>query len=688
MHHHLLFEIGTEEIPAGYIIPAIDSMKQMLIKKLQELGLDHGNVHTAATPRRLTLGVEKLSARQPDSREEALGPPKAASFDGNNQPTKAAEGFARSRGVRMEEIKIAKTPKGEYLMVVVEKKGQDTKDLLPEILGNIITHIPFPKSMRWATGKTTFARPVQWLLCNYGGEVIPCRINDITSSGTTRGHRFMAPDIFPATTFPEYLNSLRKAHVLADIEERRQAVIHEITGAAKEIGGEVLADDQLILTVTNLVEEPHAVCGSFDQKFLALPKEVLITSMREHQKYFAVISPIGALLPNFIAVNNTATRNRKLAVDGHQRVLRARLEDALFFYKEDCNHPLADRIDRLSGVVFQAGLGTMLEKSQRLAKLTGWLASRIEPTIIGPAVRAATLAKADLLTEMVGEFPTLQGIMGRNYAIHDGEGEDVALAIAEHYLPVRAGSELPTAMTGALVSLADRIDTICGCFGIGKHPTGTTDPYGLRRLALGFIHIIKDQKFAFSLSALVQEAIQLYGAKITAPEAEAAIAVIDFIKGRFINDLTAGGTPIATVEAVTEVSFDDLLDCRKKIEALIEVQEEKTFTILAGSFKRVKNIIKDHQDDIINEELLLEPAEKALYTELLKVREITLPLLAQRDYRAAMTEILKMKEPVDHFFEKVMVMADDEKLKNNRLGLLCAIARLFLQIGDFSRMSS
>jgi len=687
MSAELLFEIGTEEIPAGYIMPAIDNLQRLLAGKLKELGLPHGDIRTVATPRRLTISVSELSEGQEDRSEEILGPPKAAAFDADNKPTKAAEGFARSKGATLDDIRIAETPKGEYLMVVMEKKGEKTAALLPDVLTELIGQLPFPKSMRWGNGRASFARPIQWLLAGYNGQTVPCTINGVDSGQSTRGHRFMGAESREVSNFADYLETLRQLHVIADPEERKSAVVTEITRAAQKAAGQVMPDDELVDTVANLVEEPHAVCGSFDEKFLALPREVLITSMREHQKYFAVTDSNGELLPNFIAVNNTDTKDEALAVEGHQRVLRARLEDALFFFNDDRNHMLADRVAKLSGVVFQAGLGTMLEKTGRIEKLAAELAEKLAPVSLANIKRAAHLAKADLLTDMVGEFPSLQGTMGQAYALLDKETPEVAIAIAEHYMPVRAGSPLPASDAGAIVSLADRIDSIAGCFGIGKQPTGTTDPYGLRRLSLGLLHIIRDRSFKISLRELIWLALDLYGDKLTADKYAAHEALIEFIKGRYVNDQISNGVPASAVEAVTSIAFDDMVDCSQRIAALAAVQGEETFSILAGSFKRVRNITKDHQDDNVDEALLVETAEKNLFRAFQEVGSEAAPLLEAKDYPGAMTAILKMKEPVDLFFDEVMVMADDEKLQKNRLALLTAISRLFLRIGDFSRMS-
>ncbi|RJX31416.1 MAG: glycine--tRNA ligase subunit beta [Desulfurivibrio sp.] len=686
MNHEFLLEIGTEEIPAGYIEPALHFMKSAMGRKLQELSLSHDAILTAATPRRLTLCVQGLSACQPDRQEEVLGPPKKAAFDSDNQPTKAAIGFAKSRGAALEDIRIASTPKGEYLMLVQQHKGEQTPIILSRLLPEFIISIPFPKSMRWGAFRASFARPIQWLLALFGGQVVDFAINDLAAGNTTRGHRFMAPQETPVTDFADYLAVLRRQYVLVDMNERRAMVDSEVTKAAAEAGGNIVADSDLLDTITNLVEFPVGVKGSFDDKFLALPPEVLITSMRVHQKYFTVADKSGRLMANFVAVNNTRIDDRQLAAAGHERVLRARLEDALFFFKEDKQRRLEDILQDLSGVVFQAQLGTMLEKTQRLEKLTAFLCSRIAPDLLANSVRAARLAKADLVTSMVGEFPTLQGVMGKYYALHQGETAEVAEAIQDHYLPVRAGSELPGNIPGALISIADRLDTIAGCFGIGKVPTGTTDPYGLRRHALALLHIIADRSFSLSLSACIDEALALYNDRLTEERQQTAKAMLDFIRGRYMNDLISKGIAQEAVEAVLSTSFDDIVDCRKRIDALLSISSRETFTLLAGAFKRVINIIKEHADDQVSPDLLQEEAEKKLYAAYLEVRDQVEPLVREKDYAQALEKILAMKEPVDAFFDTVMVMSEDNRLRKNRLSLLAAIARLFLRIGDFSKM--
>lgn len=688
MHHELLFEIGTEEIPAGYIMPALSQLEKILSDRLTGLALPYSGLRTAATPRRLAVSISGLAERQPDREEEILGPPKKAAFDQNGQPTQAAIGFAKKGGVEVEALQTVATPKGEYLMVRVKQIGRQTEEILAELLPEVVTSLTFPKSMRWGAGRTSFARPIQWLLAVYGGKTVPFTLDTITSANLTSGHRFMARGPFPASCFSDYVETLRTAKVLVEPAERRSAVLAEISKAAQQVGGTILPDDELVDTVCNLVEKPFALCGTFEERFLALPREVLITSMREHQKYFAVVDGAGKLMPHFIAVNNTETKDAKLAADGHQRVIRARLEDAFFFFKEDQRRSLEDRIEDLSGVIFQHKLGTMLDKTRRVTVLAGLLARKLAPEHLAPTERAALLAKTDLLTDMVGEFPTLQGAIGRDYALLGGETEEVATAIREHYLPVRAGGALPASITGALVGMADRLDSVTGCFGIGQIPTGTADPFGLRRLSLGLLHIITAMGFRLSLAEFVDQALSLYGDKLTVPRAEASRNVLDFLKGRFNNDLTSQGIPAEAVEAVTSVAFDDPLDCKRRINALLAISSQEAFPVLAGAFKRVINIIKDNSETAVQPELLSESAEQKLHAAYLAVREEAAPLLAASDYEGALAVILKMKEPVDTFFEEVMVMVEDEKVRANRLNLLTAIARLFLQIGDFSKMNA
>ena len=691
--NELLFEIGTEEIPAGYIGPALRFMESFAGRRLADLGLAHGRISTVGTPRRLTLVVDDLQDKQKDTKTEHTGPAYKAAYDTEGKPTKAALGFARSKGVDVADLQVVTTKKGDYLMVVEEIPGKPTRELLPDLLLTLIHEIPFPKSMHWARSSLAFARPLQWLLALYEGNVIPMEIEGITCSDQTCGHRFMAPEFFPVKNGADYLQSLEKHFVIVDPARRKELVKEVVEKAVREkeatcrglAGGRALLDEGLLDTVTNLVEIPWGVCGEFDDKFLVLPREALVTSMREHQKYFPVIKDNGDLLPFFVAVNNTRIDDREMAASGHERVIRARLEDGLFFFNEDKKQRLEDRLPKLSGIIFQQKLGSMEAKSTRMALLAGTLADLLDPAVKELAVRAARLAKVDLLTEMVGEFPSLQGVIGCEYARLDGEPEGVAVAIAEHYMPVRAGSELPKTLVGAIVGIADRLDTLVGCFAIGEKPTGNKDSFGLRRQAIGLINIIRGLALSLSLTDMLTHALAGYDGVVETDSGVVA-EVVAFIRLRFENELLAGGYDQDVIKAATSVGFDDLRDCLLRIEALKNIRSREAFVVLSGSFKRIRNITKENVTTDVREDLLVEQAEKKLHEVVERVRSDAQPLIDAQEYDKALEVLLQMKEPVDRFFDEVMVMADDEHLRANRLNLLTVLRELVLRIGDISRM--
>lgn len=687
--NELLFEIGVEEVPAGYIKPALQFMAVSAEKKLTALGLRYGEVRIVGTPRRLTLVVDNLQDKQDDRREEHIGPAQEAGFDTQGNPTKAALGFARSKGLAVEDLQIVETEKGKYLMAVEEVQGRKTQELLPELLTSLIVEIPFPKSMRWANSTLAFARPLQWIVALYNKEIVSFAVESVQSSDCSRGHRFMAPETFQVTDFSSYIMGLESRSVIVDPEERRAMVIETVQRAVQERTGErgarPLLDEELVGTVTNLVEIPWGICGNFDEKFLQLPREVLITSMREHQKYFPVIDKDENLLPMFVAVNNTDIANKAMAANGHERVLRARLEDGLFFFNEDKKQSLADRLDKLTGIVFQQKLGTMAAKSERITNLASHLAEKLVPEQKDNVIRAAQLAKVDLLTEMVGEFPSLQGVIGSEYALLDGENTHVAVAIREHYMPVRAGSALPETLVGAIVGLADRIDTLVGCFAIGERPTGNKDSFGLRRQAIGLINIIRGQNLSFSLQRMIRIALNNYAGIVEADD-QVAEQVLVFIRTRFENEMLAGGYDQGVVEAASSVDFDNIVDCLARIESLHNMRTREDFGLLAGSFKRIRNIIKGNQDTRIDTALFAENAEKMLFAAYTAVNDKVKPLIGAREYDLALVEMLTMKEPVDHFFDEVMVMADDPAVRTNRLNLLTSLGELVRQVGDISRM--
>jgi glycyl-tRNA synthetase beta chain len=686
---NLLFEIGTEELPAGFLQPALQQLQDNFSTKAKELDLSYGNLKTMGSPRRITLMVENLADKQPDKREELLGPSKKAGFADDGTPTKAAEGFARSKSATPDDLKVVETPKGEYLMLVREVKGQETAALLPEVLHQLLMGFSFPKSMTWGSNIHAFARPLQWLLALYGNEVVEFKHEGLTSGNVTRGHRFLANHEVQISDNGTYENQLLEAHVIVDLEKRRKHVLDEVHSALEKrsefVNAKVFIDENLVDTVTNLVEFPHGICGSFDEKFLALPDEVLITSMREHQKYFPIVDEKNNLLPGFIAVNNTQVVDSDVTRKGHQRVLRARLEDALFFFNGDKEQKLESRCEDLKGIIFQAKLGSMFEKNERIIKLSKMLAEKLEPDSVENCVRCATLCKSDLITDMVGEFPSLQGVMGGAYARHEGESEEVATGIEEHYMPKRAGAAIPTFATGAIVGLADRLDTIAGCFGIGQIPTGTADPFGLRRLTLAVLSIIHERGYTLSIKETVHKVLMLYGEKVDG-STKTVEKVVDFIKARYINDSIAKGNDAEAVEAVTSVVFDDINDCGRRVEAFMSIKKEAAFPVLASSFKRIRNIIKDNQNTNVNPALFQENSEKELFSLIEEVTGQVDDLVNRKEYLQAVEVLLKMKEPVDNFFEEVMVMADDDAVRQNRLNLLTALGRIVLQIGDISKM--
>jgi glycyl-tRNA synthetase beta chain len=511
MNHELLFEIGTEEIPAGFLSKAVVDMEEIIRKSLAEKRIAARGIRCLATPRRLVLTIADLAPKQEDQTIEKLGPAKKAAFDENGKPTKAAEGFARSQGLDVSELQILVTEKGEYLGARKTIAGQPTALLLPDILKSFMLAIPFRKSMRWASYDLKFARPVHWLLAIYEGEVVPLKIEDIDSGNVSFGHRFMSPASFAVTGFEDYLAKARENCVIVDPEERRKRILQEAQKAAADVGGKLFYSEDLLETISYIVEYPVILRGHFDENFLRLPKEVLTTTMISHQKYFPIVNPGGELLPYFIAVSNTQARDLSVVASGNERVLRARLADASFFFEEDKKVPLEDRVESLKKVVFHTLLGTSHKKVIRFRKLAGKIASalKVKPSVKKNVDRAAFLAKADLESLMVGEFSELQGIMGREYALLAGEDPAVANAIYEHYLPIAAGGDLPKTDEGAIVSIADKMDTIVGFFGVGMPPTGTADPYALRRQALGIINIILSRHYHLSLNFLIDESLTL-----------------------------------------------------------------------------------------------------------------------------------------------------------------------------------
>lgn len=688
MSAELFLEIGTEEIPAGFIPKALEDMQRLLSKQLEQARITFGEVQTFATPRRLCIAVADVARLQQRQELEVTGPPARIAFDAEGKPTKAAEGFARTNGVEVSELQTIETPKGEYLFISKVIEGGDSVGQLPQILENVISGIPFRKSMRWKDLDVRFARPIHWLIALYAGEVLPVRFGDVEAGTRSRGHRFMAPEEFEVGSLEDYLVKAEAHHVIPQVEKRRALIEEQLAAIAAKLGGAINPDPELLEEVSYLVETPQALAGSIEERFLAQPPELLITSMREHQRYFTLVDASGKLMPYFVTIANTLATDPDVVVAGNERVLRARLSDAMFFWQEDQKSSLEARLEPLKKVVYQAKLGTSYEKVERFRTLAVEIAKELNPEIETLVERAATLAKCDLETGMVYEFPELQGVMGREYALIEKEDPRVALAIFEHYLPTQAGGELPSDDVGAFVSLADKIDTLCGCFSVGLIPTGTADPYALRRAAIGVLSITLGRGYNLSIPALVARSLELLETKAERPLDEIGAEVVEFIRLRLVNMLTGQGDPADVVDAVLSASFANPGDAVARVKALADLKGREDFEPLAVAFKRVVNIIKGGVEQPIDSSLFEADCERDLQVQLSQVREGVELQVQAGDYAAALGTIAGLRPAVDAFFDGVMVMAEDDKVRTNRLALLTAVAQLFTDIADFSRISA
>jgi len=687
MGRELLFEIGTEEIPSGYIPPAMEDLKAVAGRLLQEARLSFQGIRTLATPRRLTLFVDGLAERQADARREVVGPTRAVAFDAEGKPTRAAEGFARAQGVPVDRLAVRALDRGEYVVAVQEEKGAPAPEVLLTLLPKLITSLSFPKFMRWGEGTFRFVRPIRWLLCLYGGKVVPVTIEGLTADARTYGHRFLSPRGVRVRNFQDYLEKLEEKFVIVDPNRRRALVRSLATEAAAAVKGQAVLDDELVETVTHLVEYPTVVCGGFKREYLELPREVIITPMRKHQRYFPVVDAAGNLLPHFVAIANMRARDMGLIREGNERVLRARLNDAEFFYRDDRKLPLAERVPALTHIIFQEKLGTMYDKVQRIGRLAGLIAERVDPACRAAAERAAFLCKADLETTMVKEFPNLQGTMGKEYARLSGEPAEVCQAIEEHYLPRFAGDRLPASNAGAVVGLADRLDSIAGCFGVGLMPTGSEDPYALRRAAQGVAQTILHRGFRASLAQMVEDARAGFGDRLVQPAEKIRRDVLEFLRGRTQAVLTDRGLPADVVESALAAGSDDPVDAARRAEALAVMRREADFSELTAAFKRVVGIVPKGFDRAVDASRLVEGAERALYAQAAALKSEVDALVAGQDYLAALQRIAALKPMVDMFFEEVLVIGPDEGLTQNRFALLKAVWDLFARIADFTKLS-
>ena len=689
----LLLEIGTEEIPAGYIGPALESLSTTLLQKLTEARIDHGSAKVFATPRRLAVEIKKVAAKQKPLTSEVLGPPAKVGLDSQGRPTTAAKKFAEKVGVSVSTLTVKETKKGQYLAAKVTETGLATRTLLKNILPGVILATPFPKTMKWAELPIMFARPIHYIVALIGNQVISFDLEDIKSGCYTFGHYFMHPKKVKISSAADYVKTLRSAKVYVDLAERRKLVEREINKAAKKVGGKVLPDDELVDIVKNLVEYPIATVGTFDKEFLEIPREISITVMREHQKYFAVVDKNNQLMPYFIAVNNTRTRDMNLVATGHEWVLRARLADGQFFFKSDLEESFEQRVEKLKGVLFQAKLGTVHQKVQRIQKLAEYLADAAgqSSTVKKQVSKAAWMCKADLVSQVVNEFAKLQGIMGRVYALINKEPKNVAAAIEEHYRPTYSGGPLPQTVTGALLSIADKIDSICGFFSVGLVPTGAADPYALRRQGIGILQIMNDQSFSFSLRKLIEKSLRLFGIKQAQQIQEISDQILTFLQNRMTYQLAEEGFSKDVIAAAADVSVDNVPAVWNRVRALQDLKTAPDFEPLAVAFKRVVNIIKKADVRIkktVDESLFEEKSEAALYAAYKKVNKKVTSLLEKGRLDQALHEIASLRDPVDAFFDGVMVMAKQKKIRDNRLALLKQISDLFDLFADFSKIST
>ncbi|KEY56539.1 glycine--tRNA ligase subunit beta [Serratia sp. DD3] len=680
-----LVEIGTEELPPKALRSLAEAFAADFTAELDNAGLAHGEVSWFAAPRRLALKVAKLSAAQADREIEKRGPAIAQAFDASGQPSKAAEGWARGCGITVDQAERLVTDKGEWLLYRAHVKGQSAQQLLAGMVSTALSKLPIPKLMRWGDKETQFVRPVHTVTMLLGAELIPGTVLGIDSARTIRGHRFMGEPEFTIENADQYPQILQeRGKVIADYATRKALIKRDAELAAQKIGGKADLSESLLEEVTSLVEWPVVLTAKFEEKFLAVPAEALVYTMKGDQKYFPVYDAAGKLLPNFIFVANIESRDPQQIISGNEKVVRPRLADAEFFFNTDRKKRLEDHLPRLETVLFQQQLGTLRDKTDRIQAMAGWIAGQIGADV-NHATRAGLLSKCDLMTNMVFEFTDTQGVMGMHYARHDGEAEDVAVALNEQYQPRFAGDELPQSLVACSLAIADKMDTLVGIFGIGQHPKGDKDPFALRRAALGVLRIIVEKNLSLDLQTLTEEAARLYGSKLT--NAKVVDDVIDFMLGRFRTWYQEAGHAVDTIQAVLARRPTRPADFDARVKAVTHFRTLAEATALAAANKRVSNILAKSNDvllDQVQASVLKEPTELKLATHLVVLRDKLEPLFAAGRYQEALVELAALRETVDAFFDSVMVMAEDDAVRVNRLTLLSKLRELFLQVADIS----
>ncbi len=678
--HDFLVELGTEELPPKALKSLGEAFLAGVEKGLKAAGLSYQSARYYAAPRRLAVHVDELASQQPDRTVNLDGPPVQAAFDKDGNPTQAALGFAKKCGVELSQI----DQSGPKLKFSQSIAGQSTVSLLPGIVEAALNDLPIPKRMRWAARKDEFVRPTQWLVMLFGHHVVDCEILAQKAGRMSRGHRFHANYDVVIESAASYSHDLRGAFVVADFAKRREQIAARVEVLAKAENGTAIVPPALLDEVAALVEWPVPLVCSFEERFLEVPQEALITTMQDNQKYFCLLDGNGKLLPRFITVANIESKDPAQIVAGNEKVVRPRLTDAEFFFKQDKRQPLEKRNERLANVVFQAQLGSVFNKAERVSKLAGFIAERIGGDATR-AARAGILSKCDLASEMVGEFPEMQGIAGYYYAKHDGEADDVAQALNEQYMPRGAGAELPSTLTGAAVAVADKLDTLVGIFGIGMLPTGSKDPYALRRAALGVLRILIEKQLDLDLVEAVAFAIGLYGDKVKAEGL--AQQVLDFIFDRLRARYEDEGVDVAVYQAVRALSPAAPLDFDQRVQAVQAFRQLPEAAALAAANKRVSNILAKVEGELpatLNSSLLEAGAEQALAQAVAAAAQAVAPMAAARCYREALAQLASLREPVDAFFEAVLVNADDAAVRANRLALLNQLRGLFLGVADIS----
>ncbi len=683
----LLFELGTEELPPAALKKLSNAFTEAFVAGLNKANLQHGAIKPFATPRRLALLVEECSQQQPDREIERRGPAIQASFDNEGNPTKAAEGFARSCGTTADKLGRVKTDKGEWLMYQLKEKGKPASELLPAIAEDALNRLPIPKRMRWGDTDAQFVRPVHWLLFLHGDQVVPCSILQAKAGRFTRGHRFHHPEQIEISSPADYANTLEKiGSVIAEFGTRQAKIRQQVTLSAKTLGGYPEIDASLLDEVTGLVEWPIPIIAGFEEHFLQVPHEALILTMKKNQKYFHLVDENGQLMNHFITIANIDSPNPEIIKEGNERVVRPRLSDAMFFWNQDGKKKLENHLEALKSVVFQKQLGSMHEKANRVARLASGIAEAIGGDS-SLADRAGMLSRCDLMTEMVNEFPDMQGIMGRYQAIRDGESEELAQAMEEFYLPRFSGDRLPQSKTGIAISLAEKLDTLVGIFSIGMKPTGDKDPFALRRAALGALRIMREHALPISLKQLLERAASIQNG--LTGEAGAIIQVYNFMIERLKGIYHEEGIPVDIFDAVAVIKPETIADFDRRVNAVVAFRNLPEASSLAATNKRIRNILKKAKDKLpenVDLSLFEYDEEHELFARIGGKTEHVLPLLQSFDYEAALISLAELKNPVDNFFDHVVVMADDPAIRANRLALLTRISDLFLGVADISKL--